>query len=131
MPLLRAKSSMFCFEMVFYKCIPFCCLVSRIFKLKGIRSSDDESSYKKPSPINIHTLNASIGHRRKGIKTKTSASHNGSRSTSSSYDEKFDNIMASIHDISNKMSELASLLHHHTIRHDTKFTSLQTQLDQI
>ena len=112
-------------------CIPFCCLVSRILKLKGIRPSDDESPYTKPSPINIRTLNASIGHSRKGIKTETSASHSGSRSTSSSYDKKFDNIVASIHDISNKMSGLASFLHHHTIRCDTKFTSLQTQLDQI
>ena len=112
-------------------CIPFCCLVSRILKLKGIRPSDDESPYTKPSPINICPLNASIGHSWKGIKTETSASHSGSRSTSSSYDEKFDNIVASIHDISNKMSGLASFLHHHTIRCDTKFTSLQTQLDQI
>ena len=39
--------------------------------------------------------------------------------------------MASVHDISTKMSELASLMHHHTIYCDTKFTSLQTQLDQI
>ena len=39
--------------------------------------------------------------------------------------------MASIHDISNKMSELTSLLHHLTNHCDTKFTSLQTQLDQI
>ena len=77
-------------------CIPFCCLVSRILKLEGIRPSDDESPYTKPSPINIRTLNASIGHSRKGIKTETSASHSGSRSTSSSYDEKFDNIMASM-----------------------------------
>ena len=112
-------------------CIPFCCLVSRILKLKGIHPSDDESPYTKPSPINICTLNASVGHSWKGIKTETSASHSGSRSTSSSYDKKFDNIVASIHDISNKMSGLASFLHHHTIRCDTKFTSFQTQLDQI
>ena len=112
-------------------CIPFYCLGSRILKLKGIHPLDDESPYMKPSPINIHTLNASIGHSRKGIKTETSASHSGSHSTSSSYDEKFDNIIASIHDISNKMFGLTSLLHHHTIRCDTKFTSLQTQLDQI
>ena len=39
--------------------------------------------------------------------------------------------MAFIHDISTKMSGLASLLHHHNICCDTKFTSLQTQLDQI
>ena len=105
-------------------CIPFCYLISRILKLKGIHPSEDKSPYPKPSPINIRTLNASIGHSRKGIKTEPSASHSGSRSSSSSYDEKFDNIMASIHEISTKMSRLASLLHH-------TICSLQTQLDQI
>ena len=96
-------------------CIPFCCLISRILKLKGIHQSEDESPYPKPSPINIRTLNASIGHSRNGIKTETLASNSGSRSSSSSYDEKLDNIMTSIHDICC----------------DMKFTSLQTQLDQI
>ena len=112
-------------------CIPFCCLVSRILKLKGIRPSDDESPYTKPSPINIRTLNASIGHSRKGIKIETSASHSASCSSSTSYDEKLDKIIASIHELSIEMYGLASLMHHHTIRCDTKFTSLQTQLDQI
>ena len=112
-------------------CIPFCYLISRILKLKGIHPLEDESSYPKLSPINIRTLIASIGHSRKRIKTKTPASHSGSRFSSFSYDEKFDNIMASIHDISTKMSRLTSFLHHHTICCDMKFTSLQTQLDQI
>ena len=112
-------------------CIPFCYLVSRILKLKGIHPSNDESPYTKPSPINIRTLNASIGHSWKGIKIETSASHSGSCFSFSTYDEKLDNSMASIHDISTKMSGLASFLHHHTIHCDTKFTSLQTQLDQI
>ena len=107
-------------------CIPFCCLISRILKLKGIHPSEDESPYLKPSSINIRTLNASIGHSQKGIKTETSTSHSCSCSNSSSYDEKLDNIMASIHDISTKMSRLASFLHRHNIRCDTKFTSLQT-----
>ena len=39
--------------------------------------------------------------------------------------------MASAHDISTKMSGLATLLHLHNIHCDTKFTSLYTQLDQI
>ncbi|KAK9995051.1 hypothetical protein SO802_024754 [Lithocarpus litseifolius] len=76
---------------------------TRILKLKGIHPSGDESPYSKRSPINIHTLNASIGHSRKGIKTESPASHGGSRSTpqvgscssSQSYDEKLDHIMAS------------------------------------
>ena len=110
-------------------CIPFCRLISKILKLKGIHPLEDESPYPKSSPINIRTLNTSIGHSQKGIKTEIS--HSRSCSSSSSYDEKFDNIMASVHDISTKMSRLASLLHHHTIRYDTKFTSLQSQLDQI
>ena len=77
------------------------------------------------------TFNASIGHSKKGIKTETSASHSGSRSNSSSFDDKLDNIMASVHELSTKMSGLTSILHHHNIRWDMKFTSLQTQLDQI
>ena len=82
----------------------------------------------KQRPINIRTLNASIGHSWKGIKTESSAPPTGSHST---YDEKLNNIMVSIQDISTKMSGLATLLHHHHIHCDTKFTSLQTQLDQI
>ena len=109
----------------------FYCLISSVLKLKGVHPSADESPYPKPSPINNCTLNASIDHSRKGIKTETLASHNGSRSSSSSYDGKLDNIMASVHNIGTKMSRLATLLHHHNICCDTKFTSLQTQLDQI
>ena len=62
---------------------------------------------------------------------ESSAPPTGSHSALSSYDEKLDKIMASIHDISTKMSELATLLHHYHIHCDTKFTSLKTQLDQI
>ena len=112
-------------------CIPFGCLVSRILKLKGIYPSADESSHPKPSPINHRTLNGSIGHCKKGVKSESQTSHSGSRSTSYSFDEKLDYIIASVHDLSTQMSGLASLLHHHTIRCDMKFTSLQTQLDQI
>ena len=112
-------------------CIPFCYLILKISKLKGIHPLEDESPYPKPSPINIRTLNASIGHCRKGIKIESLALHRGSRFSSHSYDEKLDSIMATIHDISTKMSRLAFLLHHHNIRCDTKFTFLQTQLDEI
>ena len=52
-------------------------------------------------------------------------------STSYSFDEKLDSIITYVHDLSTQMSGLASLVHHHTIRCDMKFTSLQTQLDQI
>ena len=112
-------------------CIPFCCLISRILKLKGIHPSEDESPHPKPSPINIRALNASIGHSRKGVKKETSTQTSGSRFSSSSYDEKLDSIMATVHDMSTKMSGLAFFLHHHNIHCDTKFTSFQTQLDEI
>ena len=102
-------------------CIPFCYLISRISKLKGVHPFDNESPYPKPSPINIRTLNASIGHSRKGIKTKTSAPPIGSHFASSFYNEKLDNIMASIHEVVIRSS---LLLHHHHICCDTKFTSL-------
>ena len=111
--------------------ISFCYLISKILKLKGIHPLEDEPPYPKSSPINICTLNASFGHSRKGIKTESPAPHGGSCSSSHSYDEKLDNIMASVQDISSKMSGLASLLHHHNICCDTKFSSLQIQLDQI
>ena len=112
-------------------CVPFCCLMSRILKLKRIHPMADESPCTKPSPINMCTFNASIGHSRKRVKTKTSTSHSGSCFSTLSLDEKLDNIMISIHELSTKMSGLTSILHHHSTRWDMKFTSLQTQLDKI
>ena len=112
-------------------CIPFCCLVSQILKLKGIYPSADESSHPKPSPINLRTLNARIGHSKKEVKSESQPSHSGSRSSPSSVNEKLDSIMASVHELSTNISGLATLLHHYNIRCDMKFSSLQTQLDQI
>ena len=102
-----------------------------MLKLKGIRPLEDEYPYPKPSPINIRTLNASVGHSRKGVKPESSTPYGSSCSRSHFYDEKLDNIMALVQDISTKMSGLASLMHSHHIRCDIKFTSLQTHLDQI
>ena len=79
----------------------------------------------------MRTFNASIGHSRKRVKTETFTSHSGSRFSTLSFDEKLDNIVTSVHELSTKMLELTSILHHHSIRWDMKFTSLQTQLDQI
>ena len=110
-------------------CVPFCCLISRILKLKGILPITDESPYIKPCPINMRTFNASNGHSRKRIKPETSTSHSGSRFSTLSLDEKLDNIVTSVHELSTKMSELTSILHHHNTQWDMKFTSLQTQLD--
>ena len=112
-------------------CIPLCCLISRILKLKGIYPLADESPHPKPSPINLQTLNASIGHSKKEVKSESQPSHNGSRSSPSSVNEKLDSIMASVQELSTNISGLATLLHHHNIRCDMKFTSLQTQLEQI
>ena len=62
-------------------CLPFCCLILKILKLKGIH----------PHPmqrlINICTLNAIIVHSRKGVKQESRAPHGGSSSSSHPYDE--------------------------------------------
>ena len=112
-------------------CVPFCCLISKILKLKGILPTADKSPCTKPCSINMHTFNASIGHSRKRVNLETSTSHSGSRFSTLSLDEKLDNIVKSVHELSTKMSKLTSILHHHSTRWDMKFTSLQTQLDQI
>ena len=79
----------------------------------------------------MRTFNASIGHSRKKVKPETSTSQSGSRFSTLSLDEKLENIVTSVHELSTKMSELTSILHHHNTQWDMKFTSLQTQLDQI
>ena len=112
-------------------CVPFCCLISRILKLKGILLTAEESPCSKLCPINKRTFNASIGHIRKKVKPESSASPSGSRFSTLSLDEKLDSIMTSVHELSSKMSELTSILHHHNTWWDMKFTSLQTPLDQI
>ena len=91
-------------------CIPFCCLISRILKLKGIYPMTDESPYSKLSPINMRTFNASIGHSRKRAKPETSASHSGSHFSTFSLDEKLDHIVSSVHELNTKMSGLTSTL---------------------
>ena len=110
-------------------CVPFCCLISRILKLKAILPIADESPCTKPCPINMRTFNASIGHSRKRVKLETSTSHSDSRFSTLTLDEKLDNIVTSVHELSTKVLELTSILHHHSTRWDMKFTSLQTQLD--
>lgn len=112
-------------------CIPFCSLISRILKLKGIYPTADESPIPKPSPINMRTYNASVGHSRKRAKPETSAPHSDSQFSNLSLDEKLDCIVSSVHELNTKMSGLTASLHHQSNRWDMKFTSLQTQLDQI
>ena len=55
-------------------CILFCCLISKILKFKDIHPLENEYPYPKPSSINIHTLNASIGHNRKGSSRESCSS---------------------------------------------------------
>ena len=110
--------------------LPFCRLISKILKLKGVHHIEDEHLYPQPSPINIHTLNASIGHTRKSTKQE-SHTLGSSSSSSHTYDEKLDNIMATLQEINTKVSGLATIMHSQHICFDTKFTSLQTQFDQI
>ena len=112
-------------------CLPFCCLISKILKLKGVHPLENEYPYPMQSPINIRTLNASIGHSRKGAKQESHASYGGSHSSSHPYDKKLDKIISFIQDISNKLSRLASIMYSQHIRFDTKFTFFQNQLDQI
>ena len=97
-------------------CVPFCCLISRILKLKGILPTEDESPCTKLCPINMRTFNASIGHSRKKVKPETSASHSGSHFSTLSLDEKLDSIVTSIHKLSTKLSKLTSIVHHHNTR---------------
>ena len=56
-----------------WNCIPFCHLISRILKLKGVHPSEDERPYPRPSPINIRTLHASMSHTKKSTKKESHA----------------------------------------------------------
>ena len=112
-------------------CIPFCRLISRILKLKVVHSSEDKHPYPRPSPINIRTLHASMSHTKKNTKQKSHATQGSSSSTSYVYDEQLNNIMATLQEITTRISGLATIMHSQHIHFDTKFTSLQTQMDQI
>ena len=114
-----------------WNCLPFCCLISKILKLKGVSPSKDEHPYPHPSPINIHTLHASMSHTKKSTEQESHATPGSSSSTFYAYDEQPNNIMAALQEINTKISGLATIMHSQHICFDTKFTSLQTQLDQI
>ena len=68
-------------------CIPFCRLISRILKLKGMYPSEDERLYPRPSPITICTLHASMSHTKKNPKQESHTTWGSSSSTSHVYDE--------------------------------------------
>ena len=112
-------------------CIPFYYLISKILKLKGVHPSEDEHPYPRPSPIDICTLNASLSHTKKSTKQESHTTPRSLSSTSHAFDAKLDNIMVTLQEVNTKISRLATIMHSQHIRFDTKFTSLQTQLDQI
>ena len=72
-----------------------------------------------------------MSHTKKNTKQESHAAQGSSSSTSHVYEEQLDNIMATFQEITTKISGLATIMHSQHIRFDTKFTSLQTQLDQI
>ena len=111
-------------RMALRNCLLFCCLISKILKLKGVHSLENEYPHPKQSSINIRTLNAIIGHNRKGVKQESHALHGTSSSSSHPCDEKLNNIMAFVQDISTKLSGLATIMHLQHTRFDIKFTSL-------
>ena len=80
-------------------CVPFCRLISRILKLKGVHPLEDDHPYPRPSPINIRTLHASMSHTKKNTKQGSHAAQGCSSSTSHVYDEQLDNIMATLQEI--------------------------------
>ena len=112
-------------------CLPFCCLMTKILKLKGVPIMEDEFPQSKQRAINISTLNAIKGHVRKNVKQESTAPQDDTSSRLHSYDEKLNNILASVQDISTKLSGLTTIMHSQHTQFETKFTSLQTQLDQI
>ena len=68
-------------------CIPFCCIISRILKLKGVHPLEDERKYPRASPINICTLHASMSHTKKNTEQESHATQGSLSSTSHVYDE--------------------------------------------
>ena len=98
-------------RMTSMSCLPFCCLILKILKLKRIHTLEDEYPHPMQSPINICTLNAIIGYSRKNVKQESNVPYGVSSSSSQSYDKKLDNIMASMQDISTKLSVLTFIMH--------------------
>ena len=46
----------------FRNCLPFFCLITKILKLKGVPTMEDEFLQSKQRQINITTLNSIRGH---------------------------------------------------------------------
>ena len=67
-----------------------------------------------------------MSYTKKSTKQEGHATQGSSSSTFHAYDEQLDNIMATLQEITTKISGLATIMHSQHIRFDTKFTSLQT-----
>ena len=91
--------------------LPFFCFITKILKLKRVPIMEDEFPQSKKRPINISTLNAIKGHVRKNVKQESKAPQGDTSFSSQSYDEKLDNIMASVQDISIKLSVLTTIMY--------------------
>ena len=92
-------------------CLPFCRLISKILKLKGVHASEDEHPYPRPSPINICTLHASMSHTKKSTKQESHSTPRSSSSTPHAYDEQLDNITVALQEINTKISGLATIMY--------------------
>ena len=92
-------------------CLPFCCLTIKILKLKVVPIMEDDFPQSKQRPINISTLNAIRSHVQKNFKQESNAPQGDISSSSHSYDEKLDNIMASVQDISTTLSSLTTIMY--------------------
>ena len=101
------------------------------FEAQGVYPSENEHPYPRPSLIYIRTLHASMSHTKKNPKQESPTTQESSSSTSHVYDERLDNILVTLQEITTKISGLATIMYSQHNHFDTKFTSLQTQSDQI
>ena len=72
-----------------------------------------------------------MSHTKKNVKQESHATLESSSFTPHVYDEQLDNITTTLDKINTKISRLASIMYSLHSRFDSKFTSLQTQLDEI
>ena len=109
-------------------CLPFCSLVIKILKLKGVPLSEDESLLPKPQPIDTRTYNASKGH--SSLAQKASKQESGAPLSSSSSCQ-MDVLVDQIKELNTKISGLTSIMYTQHSQIFTKLISLETQMDQI
>ena len=69
-------------RMTLRNCLPFCCLITKILKLKGVPTLEDEYPHPKQRPINISTLNATTSRVRKNVKQESNAPQGDTSSSS-------------------------------------------------